>query len=114
MSSENHDHGPIFWKVLVGLMVLTAVTVGLSYVHFGSKAMNIAVGLLVAVVKATLVVLFFMHLKWEKRWWLGMVLFPVALIMIVIFSNLPDTGMSNEHLTRSEKIIPHRGRTGAH
>lgn len=114
MSSENHDHGPIFLKVLGGLAVLTALTVGLSYVNFGSKAMNIAVGVLVAVAKASLVVLFFMHLKWEKRWWLGMVLFPVTLVMIIILSNLPDTGMSNEHLTRGEKVIPHRGRTGAH
>lgn len=114
MSSDNHDHGSVFLKVLGGLAVLTAVTVGLSYVNFGSKATNIAVGLAVAVVKAALVVLFFMHLKWEKRWWLGMVLFPAALVMIIIFSNLPDTGMSNEHLTRSEKIIPHKGRTGAH
>ena len=114
MSSDNHDHGSIFLKVLIGLGVLTALTVGLSYVDFGSKAVNIAVGLLVAVVKASLVVLFFMHLKWEKRWWLGMVLFPVALVMIIIFSNFPDTGLSGQHLTKSAKIIEHRGRSGAH
>lgn len=114
MSSENHDHGPIFLKVLIGLGVLTGITVWLADINLGSKAVNIAVGLLVAVAKASLVVLFFMHLKWEKRWWLGMVLFPIALVMIIIFSNLPDTGMSNEHLTKSEKIIPHKGRSRAH
>jgi cytochrome c oxidase subunit IV len=46
--------------VLVVLMVLTAVTVGLSFVP-SSGMMRIAAGQAIAAVKATLVVLFFMH-----------------------------------------------------
>jgi caa(3)-type oxidase subunit IV len=109
--SEHEDHGPLFTKVLYALVVLTALTVGISYVHFGAKAMNIGIGLLVAIAKAGLVVLIFMHLKWEKRIWLSMVLFPVALVVIIILANLPDTALSNEHLTPAVKSIPHAGKS---
>ena len=108
MSANDHheDHSPLFTKVLWALMVLTAITVGLSFVHFpGGKPMNIFVGLVVAAVKASLVVMIFMHLKWEKKWWLGMVLFPVLLVMIIIFSNFPDTAMSGSHLSPAVKRI---------
>jgi cytochrome c oxidase subunit 4 len=111
--SQHEDHGPLFTKILIALGILTAVTVALSRFDLGGKAINITVGLIVAVAKATLVVMIFMHLKWEKRVWLGMVLFPVLLVMIIIFANLPDTGMSQEHLTPAVKSIPHAGHGSA-
>lgn len=54
--------------LLVGfaLFVLTAVTVGLSYVDFGSHSRNIVVGMIVATFKAGLVAAIFMHLKGER------------------------------------------------
>jgi len=82
----------IYRNVLIALLILTVVTVAISTHDFGGKTPNYIVGVLVAVVKASLVVLFFMHLKYEQKWWLGIVLFPLALVMIIIFSNLPDTG----------------------
>jgi cytochrome c oxidase subunit 4 len=77
--------------VLVGLLILTVITVGLSKVDMGRPG-NIVVGLLVAVIKASLVVMFFMHLKYEHRWWAVFVLFPLVLVSIIIFSNFADTG----------------------
>jgi cytochrome c oxidase subunit 4 len=115
MSNDHHDdHGPLFTKVMWALMVLTVVTVAISRIHLGTAG-NIALGLAVALVKASLVVLIFMHLKWEKRWWLGMVLFPAVLVAIIIFSNLPDTGMSSSHLSPAVKQIKHAsGGGGGH
>jgi len=56
-------------KVLVGtggtLLLLTLVTVLATKVDFG-PAINLAIAMFIAVVKATLVVLFFMHLKYDK------------------------------------------------
>jgi cytochrome c oxidase subunit 4 len=52
--------------VFASLMVLTVVTVAISYVHLATPA-AIAVGLLVATVKASLVALFFMHLISERH-----------------------------------------------
>jgi cytochrome c oxidase subunit 4 len=48
------------------LLVLTLVTVGISYLHLETPA-AIAVGLVVATVKASLVALFFMHLIAERH-----------------------------------------------
>jgi cytochrome c oxidase subunit 4 len=51
--------------VLTSLLVLTAITVGVSYVDMGF--LNVPITLLIASVKATLVLLFFMHLKNEGK-----------------------------------------------
>jgi cytochrome c oxidase subunit 4 len=49
--------------VLVILLVLTGVTVGVSYINIGF--FNVPVALGVACLKVTFVLLFFMHLKYE-------------------------------------------------
>ncbi|RFC45549.1 MAG: cytochrome c oxidase subunit 4 [Verrucomicrobia bacterium] len=59
-------HLGAYVKVGVGLLVLTGITVGLSYVDFGSRSMNIIVGMIVATIKASMVAAIFMHLKGEK------------------------------------------------
>ena len=113
MSNDHHDdHGPMFTKVLWALLALTVITVAVSRLHLGTLG-NWSLGLLVAVVKASLVVMIFMHLKWEKKWWLGMVLFPALLIAIIIFSNFPDTAMNDAgHLLKAVQRIPHAGGGG--
>lgn len=51
--------------VLAVLLVLTVVTVGVSYIHLGF--LNIPIALTIACTKVTFVLLFFMHLKYEGR-----------------------------------------------
>ena len=66
--SESHDHVAslgLYFTIFAALMVLTAVTVAVAYVDLGS--FNILVALTIAIVKATLVVLFFMHLLYSER-----------------------------------------------
>ena len=111
MSSE--DHSPAYRNVLLALLALTLVTVYVGVeVHFNSHATNIVVGILIAIVKASLVTAVFMHMRWEKRWWLGLVLFPVLLVMIIIFSNFVDTGLNNDFTTPAESQIQHAGQAG--
>jgi cytochrome c oxidase subunit 4 len=64
---EFKKHLKVYIGVFVALLVLTAVTVGASYIHFGSKQANIVVALIIAIIKASLVAGWFMHLKTEKR-----------------------------------------------
>jgi len=56
-------------KVLLGtggtLLMLTLVTVGATKVDFGAN-INLAIAMAIAVLKATLVILFFMHLKYDR------------------------------------------------
>jgi cytochrome c oxidase subunit 4 len=54
----------VYAKTLITLLILTAITVGASYINFG--AMNVVVALTIATIKATLVALFFMHLLHDK------------------------------------------------
>lgn len=63
--THDHEHGTgIYVKTLLALLFLTVITVGASYVDFGSG--NIVIALLIATIKASIVALFFMHLKDEK------------------------------------------------
>ena len=48
------------------LLVFTLITVGLSYVDFGSHSANVIVAMIVATFKAGMVAAIFMHLKGEK------------------------------------------------
>ena len=52
-------------KVLGLLLVLTGVTVGVSYVDLGWA--NVWLALLIASCKASLVLIIFMHMKYEGR-----------------------------------------------
>ena len=51
--------------VLVVLLALTGVTIGVSYLDLGVFNVGIALG--IACTKVSLVLLFFMHLKYEGR-----------------------------------------------
>jgi cytochrome c oxidase subunit 4 len=63
LEHEPHSSG-IYVKTLIALLILTVITVGASYIDFGSG--NVVIALLIASVKATLVALFFMHLRYDK------------------------------------------------
>ena len=66
MEKKDHifSYKTLFY-VLVALLALTGVTVGASYVHLGK--FNVWVALVIASLKATLVLMVFMHLKFEGR-----------------------------------------------
>lgn len=62
MSEHVHVHPKFFYvKVFLALIFLTALTTAIAYLDLG--AFNTVVALVIAVCKASLVVLFFMHLK---------------------------------------------------
>jgi cytochrome c oxidase subunit 4 len=90
------------------LLVLTAVTVAVSRIDLG--AMNVAVALGIASLKAVLVALFFMHLKYEHRFHLvvlaGATLFAVLLVAFVLF----DTAQYQPDLRAHEAAAAARRR----
>jgi cytochrome c oxidase subunit 4 len=54
-------------SVFVALMVLTALTVFVAFVDFGHGLLNDLVAMTIAVIKALLVLVIFMHLKYSAR-----------------------------------------------
>lgn len=69
---DDHGHGlshVASVKILVGtggtLLMLTLITVLATKIDFGAN-INLAIAMVIAVTKATLVILFFMHLKYDR------------------------------------------------
>jgi cytochrome c oxidase subunit 4 len=77
--SSNHHIVPfnVYIKVLSALLILTVLTVLVAQMDFGTFNVLIAMG--IATIKATLVLLFFMHLKYDNK------LFPVIFLTGVFF-----------------------------
>ena len=96
MASEEHRQHVIPTSVYVGiwsvLMVLTAVTVFASFLELGN--FNIVLALLIASIKATLVVLFFMHLYYSSS------LTKVTMIAALFFLFLLLALSMTDYLTR--------------
>jgi len=93
-------------KILVGVFValtlLTIITVGASYVNFGE--FNLIIALAIAVIKASLVVLFFMHLRWDKPF--NAIVFVGCLIFVGLFISLAllDTGQYHGSVVTKEAL----------
>jgi cytochrome c oxidase subunit 4 len=79
----------VYLAVFSALLALTVVTVLVSYIDMG--ILNVAVALLIASVKASLVALFFMHLKGESRLVWGFALVPLLFLALIILGTLVDT-----------------------
>jgi cytochrome c oxidase subunit IV len=88
----------LYVKIFLALMGLTMLTVAVTYVDLGW--MNLTVALAIAVTKAILVILFFMHMRWSPK--LIKVTFGAGffffLIMIVI--------TMSDYLSRGQMGLP--------
>ena len=63
--SEHIVSKKVYFTIFAALMVMTALTVMVAFVDLG--AMNLPVAIAIAIVKATLVFLYFMHVKYSSR-----------------------------------------------
>jgi cytochrome c oxidase subunit 4 len=63
--SEHITSPKMYFVIWITLLVLTAVTVGAAFLDLGP--FNSVVALTIATIKAVLVVLFFMHLKYTTE-----------------------------------------------
>ncbi|MCS7034549.1 MAG: cytochrome C oxidase subunit IV family protein [Phycisphaerae bacterium] len=88
--AEEHGHGehevhavPVWLlaAVLAVLLVLTVITVLVTLVDLGP--LNIVVALGIAVIKSALVVLYFMHLRWDSPF--NSIVLLCALLFVAIF-----------------------------
>jgi len=107
MSAHDHAHGhdahgygphhvtstKTFVSVLLVLLFLTIITVAASRVDFGSA--NLLIAMLIASVKAALVIAIFMHVKWDtainKLVFLSSFLF-LSLLLIFTLSDQATRG----------------------
>jgi cytochrome c oxidase subunit 4 len=78
----------IYFLVFLALIVLTWVTTIVSTIDLG--ALNIYVALSIAIFKASLVVLFFMHVKYRSRLTKMILLCGLYWLLLLLFIAMAD------------------------
>ncbi len=71
-----------FIAVWIALITLTGVTIEAAHLQMGKWSM--LANILIASTKASLVLWFFMHLKYERKFFKMLFLVPIATITIII------------------------------
>jgi cytochrome c oxidase subunit IV len=74
--------------IILTLLFLTALTVAAAYVNLGR--FNIVVALAIATIKATFVVLFFMHAKYSPKRTQLVIMAGIFWLIILLFMTLSD------------------------
>ena len=88
----------VYYAIFGALMVLTVITVYVATVNLGR--LNFAVALGIAITKATLVILFFMHAKYTSR--LTKLFVGTAFFFLAVLLGLTLT----DYLSRGLKTYP--------
>lgn len=88
-ATAHADHGlahttpvSLLVGILGALMVLTVLTVSVTSIDLGAQG-NLVVAMVIATIKAALVVAFFMHLVWDKK--LHLILFLTSVLFLILF-----------------------------
>ncbi|HAN79699.1 MAG TPA: cytochrome-c oxidase [Bacteroidales bacterium] len=90
MEQHNHNeehHIVPYWShawVWVALLILTIVTVAIADIHL--PMLTVVVALLVATVKASIVAIYFMHLKFDSK--VLAIMFIVTMIIFIAFMSV--------------------------
>jgi cytochrome c oxidase subunit 4 len=94
---------PVLLAVFAALIVLTVLTVGATRFDLGGWNLGIALG--IATVKAALVALYFMHLRYDHPF--HAVVFLVALLFLALFLSLTllDTMQYQPDIERRQEML---------
>ncbi len=84
MESEQHFvvTNKTFISVWAALVALTVITVLVAQAHKGNT--SVLVPLVIATTKASLVLWYFMHLKYEKKLFKLMLLVPIITLLVIL------------------------------
>ena len=89
MSSEHAAHP--YYKVFVWLTVLTIAEIAWALVLEQQRFLLVSGLGLMAAIKAALVGMYYMHLKYEGRIIWFVIAFPIVLVCVMIAGLLPDS-----------------------
>ena len=88
----------VYYSIFGALMVLTAITIGVAFINLGS--FNFPVAIAIAITKATLVILFFMHAKYSST--LTKLFVATAFFFLFVLLGLTMT----DYLSRGLRTYP--------
>ena len=108
----SHDHHITAYRTLlatfIALVILTVTTVVTSQIDLG--AFNVPLALSIAVGKASLVVAFFMGLKYDNKVNLLVLLVGIMMVMVFIIFTLLDTAFRGDLGNVDSQTIEERNR----
>jgi cytochrome c oxidase subunit 4 len=84
---------PVYFAVFAALLVFTGITTVIAYVDLGR--FNIFVALTIAIFKASLVLLYFMHLRYSSRLtalMVGIAFFWLAVMIVLTMTDVLSRG----------------------
>ena len=85
MSDHNiESHIKVYWNVFYALLAFTMLTVGVTYIEFGSVFWTLFVGLAIACVKGYLVSAYFMHLNDETKTIYSLLIMSVVFLAVLM------------------------------
>lgn len=102
-ATAGHKH-PDYMKIFWALAVLTVVEIAVVFLPMSKIVIGAAL-VVMAVWKATLVAMYFMHLRFEARTLGAIAVTPLAIATLLVFLLLPD-GMAVDHKTQTKTPAP--------
>jgi cytochrome c oxidase subunit 4 len=106
-----HHEEPNYMGVFWWLLVLTILEIAVIYAPIAKMAIALLlIGM--ALTKATLVALYYMHLKFERRTLGVIALVPLVLCVFLVFALTPDLGAVAHQSPKTE--APAEGAHGGH
>lgn len=108
-SDDGHDFAhpmpiPVLLAVFVALVTLTIITVGQASFDMGS--FDVAIVMIIATIKAGLVIAFFMHLAYDKPF--NIVVFLSSFVFVglfVIFTLSDSQGTSDSFQPKQDDVV---------
>lgn len=105
--AEHRDMRKKYYIVFAVLIAGTILTVAAAVTMEETPVLlNISVALAIALVKATCVAMIFMHLKYDEKVLRIAVFFPLALLIVFILGNVPDTAVAMSKPAHAATILP--------
>jgi cytochrome c oxidase subunit IV len=107
---HHEEHGSLttYLSVFVALLILTVLSFAVgNWQDLKVKAPGIvwAFMMAVSVSKALLVILFFMHLKWEANWKYVLTVPCCIMSVFLMLMLVPDVGRRTKHYTEERKGV---------
>lgn len=90
MSGHHISSAKFLWGIAIALFFLTFITVAVTWITI-PEPWNVVVAIAIAMVKAVLVVMFFMNLYWDSKFNTLLLIMSIVFFLLLIGITLLDT-----------------------
>jgi cytochrome c oxidase subunit 4 len=121
MTDHQESHFGTYFTVFLVLCVFTLMSIGADKMHFTNHNITRVLVLAIATAKALCVMMYFMHLKFERAWKYLLLTPTLILALAIPFALFPDVGahyytpdVPQLHEYESQQVQQDSGHGGGH